>query len=68
MEDGQTAELRLSVKGLFTGDDIIAFTRFLANFTMYPFLHDFSVDWWNIIVDVGPRSGLSRFQRTLCSP
>ena len=53
MEDGQIAELRLSVRGLFTGDDIIAFTRFLANFTMYPFLHDFSVDWWNIIVDVG---------------
>ena len=54
MEDGEVAELRLSVRGLFEGDDVLAFSRFLANFTLYPFLHDFAVDWWNIIVDVGP--------------
>lgn len=53
MEDGQVAELRLSVRGMFEGDDVLAFSRFLANFTMYPFLHDFAVDWWNIIIDVG---------------
>ena len=48
------AELRLTVRGHLEGDDILAFSKFLANFTMYPFLHDFAVEWWNIIVDVGP--------------
>ncbi|MCM8536733.1 MAG: suppressor of fused domain protein [Lentisphaeraceae bacterium] len=53
MENGEAAELRLTLRGTFEGDDILALSRFLANFTMYPFLHDFAVDWWNIIVDVG---------------
>jgi hypothetical protein len=52
MQDGEVAELCYSVRSVLSGDDILEFSRFLANFTMYPFMHDFSVSWWNIIVDI----------------
>ncbi|MCM8541057.1 MAG: suppressor of fused domain protein [Lentisphaeraceae bacterium] len=54
MEDGEMAEMHLTVKDKTLDEDqIIAFCRFIANFSMYPFLHEFAMDWWNLIVDVG---------------
>ena len=54
MQNGMLAEMCFSVKTHLEGDDVLAFSRFLANFTMYPFMHNFSVNWWSIIVDVDP--------------
>ena len=54
MEDGELAEMHLTVKDKSLDEDqIIAFCKFIANFSMYPFLHEFAMDWWNLIVDVG---------------
>jgi hypothetical protein len=53
MDDGEKAEMQLTVRGVFDPDEIMAFTRFLANTSLYPFLHNFAVDWWQVIVDVG---------------
>lgn len=54
MEDGELAEMHLTVKDKSLDEDqTIAFCRFIANFAIYPFLHEFAMDWWNLIVDVG---------------
>lgn len=54
MEDGELAEMHLTVSNKSLDEDqTMAFCRFIANFSMYPFLHEFAMDWWNLIVDVG---------------
>jgi hypothetical protein len=53
MEDGESAEMRMSVRGKLDSDEIMAFCRFIANFAIYPFIHEFAMDWWSLIIDVG---------------
>ena len=54
MEDGELAEMHLTVRDkVLDEDQTMAFCRFIANFSIYPFLHEFAMDWWNLIVDVG---------------
>jgi len=54
MEDDELAEMHLTVRDQTLDEDqTMAFCRFIANFSLYPFLHEFAMDWWNLIVDVG---------------
>ena len=54
MEDGESGEMHLSLKGRLNADEVMDFCRFIANFAIYPFLHDFAMDWWSLIMDIGP--------------
>ena len=54
MRDHSKGEVCLSVRDDLDEDQIMAFCRFLANFSVFPFLHNFAFNWWNIITDIGP--------------
>ena len=53
MKDGEFAELHFSVRGILHNDQVMEFCRFMANFAIYPFFHNFALDWWHLVVDVG---------------
>ncbi len=54
MSNGELAEMNLTVHdNILDEDQIIAFCRFLANFSVYPFIHAFALRWWNLVVGIG---------------
>ena len=53
MEDDNSSELFFTVKRKLDADDIMAFCRFFADMALYPFIHEFALDWWNLIIGVG---------------
>jgi hypothetical protein len=54
MKDQRKCELRFRINDHLDEDQTMAFCRFLANFAIFPFQHNFGINWWNIISDIGP--------------
>lgn len=53
MNNGERAEMHLTLKRKMNPDQIMDFCYFIANFAIYPFLHEFALTWWSLIIDVG---------------
>jgi len=53
MADGEYAEIHYAVRGILHDKQIMEFCRFMASFALYPFFHNFAVDWWHLVVNVG---------------